>query len=237
MKDIIIGVISSLVATVIWVIIDYVVKSIKARNRVALLLDLLYDSSDSFDSAMVSENEQLAEIQSEYIIKYCIEIFDSIRFLTYIGNKRKLIYTILYNLYYTITYYKRIYVGSSKEEEQKEKLLRFKRKYYFMVSLKDDSGSEERSFLMVSVALLQEIVQSNSVSGALNRNLYVWDNTNNKYDVYLNLININNMKSDSLIKKYDIRKNLFTTSEYKEYLKKKLKHGTDCEVIKNGMDN
>ena len=67
-ENIIVGVISSLVATILWLAIDSIRKSISSKKKISILLDLLYDSADSFDSAMVSENEEIAEEFLKYRI-------------------------------------------------------------------------------------------------------------------------------------------------------------------------
>ena len=59
----IIGVLASLVATIIWVLLSKLY-DVNSRRNIALLLDLLYDSADSFDSAIVAENVDIAEMQS-----------------------------------------------------------------------------------------------------------------------------------------------------------------------------
>ncbi len=221
-ENIIVGVISSLVATILWLAIDSIRKSISSKKKISILLDLLYDSADSFDSAMVSENEEIAEVQAEYIIKYCIEIFNSIEKRSFGPKKKKLFITILYNLYYTITYYKRIYVGYSGKAEQKAKLKRFKQKYYYTVCVKSQDVDNKVSFLMLSVCLLQQLVRDKNVKAALNNNYYIDRFVTNKREVYSKLINICNMKS-GFSGQYEICNNTFTKREYERYIDKKLK--------------
>lgn len=221
--DILIGVIASLVATIIWVIFTQLY-DFNSRKNIDFLLALLYDCADNFDSAIEASNNDIAEMQADKIIQYCKEIFESIKFFTYGRKKKKLIYTLLYNLYYTVTYYKRLWIGYDGEQEKEAKLQKFKHKYYYKVNIyeKNDDYVDRRSFLLVSVCVLQELNRNISVKESLLNNMYIGSFNTNIKQTYLELISYQNYKT-KYTHKYSIQKNCFTKEEYIEYISNKLK--------------
>lgn len=220
--DVIIGVLASLIATVIWIIFTQFY-DFNAKRNIATRLDMLYDCCDCLDSAIEFSNCDIAEAQVEKILEYCKEVFDSIKKVTYLPKKQKLFCTILYNMYYTVSYYKRVSVGYNKDQEREAKLQRFKNKYYYKVTIANEYPgiSDERSFLMISIAVLQALNETYSVRKALTNNYYINEHNTSIKNTYQNLININNFKSENCTK-YDLRSRCFTHDEYMNYLSKKL---------------
>ena len=220
--DILIGVLASLVATIIWVVFTQLY-DFNSRRNISFLLELLYDCSDSFDSAIEFSNLSVAEAETDKILGYYKEIFDNIKLFTYAPRKRKFVYTILYNVYYTISFYKRLRVGYQGVQEQEAKLSRFKRKYYYKVHIYEKEGEfdEDWSFLMVSVVVLQSLNISFLVKKALKNNLYVSNTNINLVKTYSELVAAKNFKS-SHSERYDLRKSCFTQEEYLRYISKKV---------------
>lgn len=223
--DILIGVLASLVATIIWVAFTQLY-DFNSRRNISFLLELLYDCACNFDTAIEFSNLSIAETETDKILGYCKEIFDNIKFFTYAPRKRKLVYTILYNVYYTISFYKRLRVGYQSAQEQEAKLNRFKRRYYYSVHLYDKESEldEDRNFLMVSIEVLQSLNRRFSVKKALKNNLYVNDSNVNLYETYSELVAIKNFKP-ARSGRYDLRKSCFTEEEYLRYISKKVGAG------------
>lgn len=218
--DIISGIFVSIIATIIWVIFTQFY-DFNAKRKIAMLLDMLYDCADSFDSSIEFSNYNGAEIQADKILGYCKEIFDNIKLLTYLPQKKRLFCTILYNVYYTVGYYKRSWVGYDCEQEQKEKLKKFKMKYYYKVNIysKECEYVDERSFLMVSITILQALNECNFVKKALENNMYINSDCIKLKDTYSELIEIRNFKIKSN-SKYDLRNQCFTKEEYDKFISK-----------------
>ena len=147
--------------------------------------------------------------------------------LTFLGKKKKLFNTVLYNAYYTVSYYKRLSVGYDGEREQQAILNKFKRKYYYSVPIydkKDEERIREHNFLSFSVVVMQELNNNTSVKEALEKNLFVNKEWNvNLSKTYMKLIASLNFKSSIRINKYDLREKIFTKDEYHHYITKKLK--------------
>ena len=216
--EIIIGILASLVATVIWVVLTQLY-DINSRRNIAFLLELLYDCADSFDSAIEFSNYSTAETEAEKILEYCKEILDNIKPLTFLGKKRKLFYTILYNAYYSVSCYKRVWVGYDKEQEREAKFKRFKMKYYYKVNIYDNHHTEPdaQSFLIVSIVILQSLNRCFFVRKALTDNMYINRFCIKLSTTYSELIAPLNFKSDYTYR-FDLRKNCFTCNQYKKYI-------------------
>ena len=75
----------------------------------------------------------VAERQVDKIIELYYEIKGEMLFFTFFSKKKKLFNTTLYNLYYTVSYYKRLWVGYNEEDERKSVLEKFGRKYYYNI--------------------------------------------------------------------------------------------------------
>lgn len=230
MNEIVIGAVASLVASIIWFLGGELVLTFKSRQKLGFLIEMLYDCAEQFDSAMVFKQADIAEFQSDKILEYSARIREETKKFTFMRKKKKLFNTVLYNLYYTISYYKRLSVGYEGQQEQKAKLSKFKRKYYYSIPIYSNNINhrlDERSFLLVSVMLLQELNNKWLVKKALEDNFYIQKKWNvNLLETYLKLIaplNFNS-KSLSLINKYDLRGQIFTGEEYEKYINKKIKN-------------
>lgn len=105
---------------------------------------------------------------------------------------------------------------------------KFKRKYYYSVSVYDKKETErvrEYNFLTLSIAVMQELNNKYSVKKALEKNLFINKKWNtNLSEIYSKLIASLNFKSSHKISKYDLREKTFTKEDYCEYISDKLKN-------------
>lgn len=227
MNDIIIGAVASLVASLIWFFGGQIIQTIKSREKIYFLLERLYDCADQFDTAIQFDIADVAEVQADKILEYAARIREETKAFTFLGKKKKLFNTLLYNMYYTVSYYKRLWVGYDKERERNAILTKFKNKYYYSVPIyerKEQGYVEERSFLIVSVVIMQGLNDQKSVKKALENNLFVHKEHNARLvETYTELIAALNFKSSIKLNKYDLREKTFTQEEYKKYLSKVLK--------------
>lgn len=227
MNDIIIGAVASLVASLIWFFGGQIIQTIKSREKIYFLLERLYDCADQFDTAIQFDIADVAEVQADKILEYAARIREETKAFTFLGKKKKLFNTLLYNMYYTVSYYKRLWVGYDKERERNAILTKFKNKYYYSVPIyerKEQGYVEERSFLIVSVVIMQGLNDHKSVKKTLENNLFVHKEYNARLvETYTELIAALNFKSSIKLNKYDLREKTFTQEEYKKYLSKVLK--------------
>lgn len=231
MNEIILGAVASLVASLIWFFGGQLILTIKSREKISFMLELLYNCADQFDTAMTFGMVNVAETQVDKILEYSAQIRNEIMPLTYWGKKKKLFNTVLYNMYYTTSYYKRVWAGTDGTEEAKAILNKFKRKYYYSVPVcyrDEDMGTDQSSYLIFSVVLMQELNNRYSVKEALENNYFVRkDEHCNIKETYLSLIAGSNFKSSIRINKYDLREKLFTQDEYHQYIERKLRNTTE----------
>jgi hypothetical protein len=227
MTDILIGAVASLVASVVWFVGGQIILTIKSRERIYFLLERLYDCADQFDTAIQFNITETAEVQADKILEYAARIREEIKFLTFLGKKKQLFNTLLYNAYYTTSYYKRLWVGYNEDQERNAILTKFKNKYYYSVPIYSKRESEpvkERSFLIVSVVLMQEL-NSKSVKKALEQNFFINKRHNARLiETYQKLVATQNFKSTIQLNKYDLREKTFTKEKYYMYLSKMLKN-------------
>lgn len=227
MNEIVLGVVASLVASVIWFFGGQLILTIKSREKINFLLERLYDCAEQFDTAIVFSIADVAETQVDKILEYTARIREEMKTLTFFGKKKKFFNTILFNAYYTVSYYKRLSVGYDGEREQLAILNKFKRKYYYSVPVYDKNDEEhirEYNFLLFSVAIMQALNNKYLVKEALKNNLFVHEKWNiNIITTYLKLISLLSFKSEYKMSKYDLREKTFKQEEYQHYIKRKLK--------------
>lgn len=225
--EVIMSIALSLIASLVWFMGGQLLLTLKSREKISFMLELLYNCADQFDTAMVFGLVDVAEAQVDKILEYSAQIRNEIMPLTYWGKKKKLFNTILYNMYYTTSYYKRVWAGTDGKEEANAILEKFKNKYYYSIPIcyKDKGmGTDQRSYLIFSVILMQELNNRYSVKTALENNYFVRkDEHSNMQETYLRLIVASNFKSSITINKYDLREKIFTKDEYHQYIAKKLK--------------
>ena len=118
MNEIILGAVASLVASVIWFFGGQLILTIKSREKISFLLERLFDCAEQFETAIVFSMADVAETQADKILEYTARIREEMKALTFLGKKKKLFNTVLYNAYYTVSYYKRLSVGYDGEREQ-----------------------------------------------------------------------------------------------------------------------
>ena len=228
MNEIIVGAVASLVASVIWFFGGQLILTIKSREKISFLLERLFDCAEQFDTAMQFGISDIAEMQADKILEYSARIREETKVFTFFGKKKKFFYTLLYNMYYTISCYKRLSVGYNGKEERDAILRKFKRKYYYSVSVYDKKETErvrEYNFLTLSIAVMQELNNKYSVKKALEKNLFINKKWNtNLSETYSKLIASLNFKSSHQISKYDLREKTFTKEDYCEYISDKLKN-------------
>ena len=227
MNEIILGAVASLVASVIWFFGGQLILTIKSREKISFLLERLFDCAEQFETAIVFSMADVAETQADKILEYTARIREEMKAFTFFGKKKKLFNTVLYNAYYTVSYYKRLSVGYDGEREQQAILNKFKRKYYYYVPIydkKDEERVREQNFLSLSVAVMQALNNKYSVKEALKNNLFVhveWHT--NIGTTYLKMISFLSFRLDHKTSKYDLREKVFKQEEYRQYISEKLK--------------
>ena len=118
MKEIIIGALSSLIASLIWFFSGRIIAAINSRKKINHLLEMLYDCADQFDSAINFNMVDVAERQVDKIIELYYEIKGEIFFLPSLVRRKNyliLFYTIFIIQYLTTKDYGWVIMKRTKE--------------------------------------------------------------------------------------------------------------------------
>ena len=118
MKEILISILVSLVASFIWWLLGQVY-AIDSRRKINIQLMLLRNDNYSYQKFLEQRDYDLALNQCQRILGEVGEINNLIKPLTYFPRKRKLVNTILNSIYWKISYFQRYYEGYEKETEKK----------------------------------------------------------------------------------------------------------------------
>lgn len=129
MKDILIGIIASLIASIIWWLLSQLYL-IDTRKKVNYKLMLLRKDNSSYEKYLTYQDYDLALNQVERMLDEIGEIFYSIKPLTYTRKKRKLINTLLSSLHINIARFQGYYKGYDSEQEKQHCCSEAKRHLY-----------------------------------------------------------------------------------------------------------
>lgn len=129
MKDILIGIIASLIASIIWWLLSQLYL-IDTRKKVNYKLMLLRKDNSSYEKYLTYQDYDLALNQVERMLDEIGEIFYSIKPLTYTRKKRKLINTLLSGLHINIARFQGYYKGYDSEQEKQHCCSEAKRHLY-----------------------------------------------------------------------------------------------------------
>lgn len=118
MKEILISILVSLVASFIWWLLGQAY-AFDSRKKINTQLMLLRNDNYSYQKFLEQRDYDLALNQCQRILGEVGEINNLIKPLTYFPRKRKLVNTILNSIYWKISYFQRYYEGYEKETEKK----------------------------------------------------------------------------------------------------------------------
>lgn len=121
MKDnilaIIIGIAASLIATILWWGLTQLI-SFRARKKIRYYISCLRTDNASFEKQLEYKDYDLALQQTHRLLTRIGEIFYSIKGLTYLPRKRKLINTLLLSLHLKLSEFQLAYKGYETKQEK-----------------------------------------------------------------------------------------------------------------------
>ncbi|WMJ78859.1 MULTISPECIES: hypothetical protein [unclassified Sedimentibacter] len=214
---VLLSILTSLVATIIWVIFTKLY-DFESRKNIDYLLEMAINCSRQFEYAIKYNEYQIALTQADRIIDLLKEIRENIRPFTFLSLKKKFILTLLYNSLYIIDIFKNLTVGYSGHQEEIARCERFDRKYLYNIQLDEEYSVP---FLSFSLEIIQDLNRRLSVKKALSNNLSM-RYCSNKKDILISMIFAITTKSESKYCKFDLRKDIFSYKEYEEYIDKKV---------------
>lgn len=220
--NILIGILSSLAATIIWVFITILYDSYSRKN-IDYILTMALSTAGQFQNAIEYNEYDLAMSQIDRIQDFIREIHSNIKVFTYSRNKKRLILTLLHHLNRITEIIKNIHIGYSGEQELLARCERIRRIYLYVPK---ELRKLNNNVMCFSLSVIQNLNNRTGdiKASLLNQELLGNNRTVDVILLYTDLIELNSFRYNSKYNRYDLRKNIFTQEEYERYIKKKLKN-------------
>lgn len=216
---IVFGALSSLIATIIWVVVINLYE-VSARKKITFLLEECDSSTRLLLHSVKYTRYIVALTQVEKLMSLYLQIYDYIKPMNFSRKKRKLIKLIMFNMIRVLNIFKNLEIGYDGDHELEARCEKYNRKYLY--EIKTGQNSEE-SFLLVSISFLQELTNRLGINKAILRRLQYLDRTNVFHKNILDsLIEVNSF-SESFSLNYFMNKEGLTKNEYEKLTKKILK--------------
>ena len=162
MEEIIIGVLASIIASVIlWVFSQ--LYSFNTRKRVAYKIMLMRNDNYDYQKFLQYRDYDLALLQVQRMLDEISDLYSYIKPLTYSRKKKKLICTLLNSLHYTLSYFQRYYEGCCGGDSEKETCCEEAQRHLYVVGFKYEEGERYhdplkfQSVSEVTIELLSEL--------------------------------------------------------------------------------
>lgn len=225
----IIGVSGSLVATVIWWILSQLY-SFDTRKRIAVQIILLRNDNYDYQKFLEYKDYDLALVQAQRMLEEIGEFYSLIRKCTYTPTKRKLVNTLLNNLYILISRFQTYYEGHDKTTEKEVCCEKAMHELYTVGYVQQSDGKwgdpyDFQSVSEITIEILSALnyETKNTVRKILATGFFFNGNvdikTRKKY--LKDLINHNSFKgshSKSVAKQFDITDHIFCKDEYEKLI-------------------
>lgn len=225
----IIGALGSLVATVIWWILSQLY-SFDTRKRIAIQIILLRNDNYDYQKFLEYKDYDLALRQAQRMLEEIGEFYSLIRKFTYTPTKRKLVNTLLNNLYIFISRFQMYYEGHNKTVEKEACCEKAMHELYTVGYVPQSNGKwdDPHNFQSVSKITIELLSVLNyetkkSVKKILATEFFFNDNvdidTRKKY--LKDLVNHNSFRkahSKSTAKQFDITDDIFSKEEYEKLI-------------------
>lgn len=223
----IIGVLGSLVATVIWWILSQLY-SFDTRRRIAVQIILLRNDNYDYQKFLEYKDYDLALVQAQRMLEEIGEFYSLIRKCTYTPMKRKLVNTLLNNLYILISRFQMYYEGHDKNVEKEACCEKAMHELYTVGYIPQSNGKwgDPHDFQSVSQITIELLSALNyETKKSVRKILATGFFFNGDLDIetrkkYLkDLINYNSFKgaySEPVAKQFDITDYIFSKEEYEK---------------------
>ena len=220
--EILIGALASLIASIIWWAASELY-SFNTRKRVEYKLMLLRNDNYDYQKYLNYKDYNLALHQVQRMLDEIEDLCSYIKLLTYFRKKKKLIFSLLNSMYYSLSRFQRYYDGYEKETEKEvccEKAI----KELYVVGYKLYEDNYE-SLTEVIIELLSELNQRKNYKKVL-RSAYCFNGNRNIEErkiLYKDLINVNSYKdsfSKEVANKFFLTTSGLTREEYEKMVDK-----------------
>ncbi|NLZ96559.1 MAG: hypothetical protein GX926_00975 [Candidatus Magasanikbacteria bacterium] len=218
-ETIIFGAISSLIATIIWVVVINLYE-FSASKKITFLLQECDSSTRLLLNSIRYIHYSVALTQVEKLMSLYLQIYSYLKPINFSSKKRKLIKSIMFNMIRVLNIFKNLDVGYEGDRELEARCKSYNIKYLYEIKTGENS---EESFLLISISFLQELTNRFGINKAILRSLQYFDRTNVFHKNILDsLIEVNSF-SEGFSLNYFMNKEGLTENEYEKLTKKILK--------------
>lgn len=218
-KTILVGALSSLIATFIWVIIIYLI-DFSARKKIFFLLEECDPSVRMLLNSVQYHNYIVALTQVENIISILIQIYGNLKVFNFSAKKRKLMKLIVFNMLRVLNIFKTLEEGYTEKEEFNARCDKYDKKYLYRIKINENISE---CFMTISIMLLQELNSKFGIKEpVLNTLKYICEEESFYSAVMDSLIEVNSFKESFSID-YFMNKEVLTSKDYKKIVKAILK--------------
>ncbi len=213
------GALSSLIATIIWIIIIYLV-DFTANKKIYFLLEECDPSIRMLLNSIGYNNYIVALTQVERITSLLIQIYENLKTLNFFPKKRKLMKLIIFNMLRVLNIFKNIEEGYEEKDEFIARCKNYNRKYLYKIKTNED---EYECFMIISIYLLQALNKNIGIKKPVLETLkYICREEKFYSNVLNNLIEPGSFKESYSIK-YFMNKEVLSKKAYEKLMTKILK--------------
>ena len=227
--NIISGILSSLIATVLWWIFGLLF--LKTRKKIDVQLALLRKDNHAYQKFLELKDYNLALNQSQRMLNEIGKIYFTLNMFTYRKRKQKFFETVLNNLFIRTSKLQGYYLGYEKVEEEKirycEKALEDLYTVSFTENKERNQYCNNLSAIEVSIEILSEINSSyKSLTKTLKKFFYFNLKHKSNYEkkfFYKSMISVESFKDSygkQISRKFQLSKNVFEKNEYNNLIDK-----------------
>jgi hypothetical protein len=192
--DIILGILSSLVASLIWMFFVFLYDP-RGRNKILFLLEECENSTRLLLNSIDYNYYAVALSQVDQLIFLYLQINDRLKPINFSRKKRKLIQLLIFNMIRVLNIFKNLEIGYNEEEEFKARCNRFKKKYLYDLHTGTES---EVNFMIISISILKGLCDTKCIHKSIVQSVeYFSKEKETQRKIMDNLIEINSFKGSS----------------------------------------
>lgn len=215
-KNVVLGALSSLIATIVWVFAVFLY-DLRARKKARYLIEQCDASTRLLLNSVEYAQYMVALSQVEKLMELFFDLNESIKPLNFGRRKRMLIKLLVYNAMRVLNIFKNLVIGYEGDEELEARCERFDKSYLYEL---DASHGQTVSFMILSVEILGELNDSFGVKRALRHALkpYAEERTD-RARILGSLIEVNSFKDSRSLVHY-MNKEGMTRKKYLKMIKR-----------------
>jgi len=215
LETVLLGSLSSLIATILWVIIIFLY-DYNAHGKIEYYLEECDNATRLLINSIKYTRYLVALSQVDKLLDLYLQIDECLKPLNFAKRKRKLIKLLVFNMIRVLNIFKNLEIGYDEDEELKSRCIKFQEKYLY--EIETQVGATE-NFMIISIAILRELNQTFGVKNAIRKSLnYFTMEQQSQRKILHALIEVNSFRNANVIK-YFMNTEVLTKREYEEIVK------------------